>query len=202
MKVKTLVTVVVVIFTMALMLGCAKVPQAELDAAEAAMKAAQDAEVNRYMVPEFNAAKDSLNAAKAEIEKQNSKFALFRSYGRAKEMLANATNAFNAAKDAVAAKKEEVRKEAEDLLAQATPLVDEVKKLMKKAPRGKEGRAALEAMNSELAAVEGQLAEANTALAGGDYLTARAKAQAALQKLNSLAEELKEAIAKKKALSR
>lgn len=202
MKVKTLLTVVVVVFTMALMLGCAKVPQAELDAVQAAMDAAKAVEADRYAAPEFNAAKDSLNAAKAEIEKQNSKFALFRSYGRAKELLTNALNGFNAAKDAVAANKETVRGEAEQLLAQAATAVDDVKKLMKKAPRGKEGRAALEAMNSELGAVEASLAEANTAMAGGDYLTAQGKAQAALQKLNALAEELKEAIAKKKAYTR
>ncbi|MBN2356550.1 DUF4398 domain-containing protein [candidate division KSB1 bacterium] len=202
MKVKTLVTVVVVVFTMALMLGCAKVPQAELDAAQAAMDAAKAAEADRYAVAEFNAAKDSLNAAKAEIEKQNSKFALFRSYGNAKELLAGAENAFNAAKDAVAANKEQVRGQAEELLTQAATAVDEVKKLMKKAPRGKEGRAALEAMNSELAAVEASLAEANTAMANGDYMTAHDKAQADLQKLNALAEELKEAIAKRKAWTR
>jgi hypothetical protein len=41
MKVKALLTVVVVVFAMALMLGCAKVPQAELDAAKAALDAAK-----------------------------------------------------------------------------------------------------------------------------------------------------------------
>jgi len=202
MKVKALLTVVVVVFAMTLMLGCAKVPQQELDAAKAALDAAKAAEADRYAVPEFNAAKDSLNAATAEIEKQNSKFALFRSYSRTKDLLTKVLNGANAAKEAAAVNKEKVRVEAQDLLAQSTTVVDDVKKLMKKAPRGKEGRAALEAMNAELTAVEASLAEASTAMTGGDYLTARDKAQAGVQKLNSLAEELKTAIEKKKKGSR
>lgn len=197
MKVKALVTVLVVVFAMALMVGCAKVPQQELDAAKAAMDAAKAAEADRYVPELFNAAKDSLNAATAEIEKQNSKFALFRSYKRAKDLVAKATAGANDAVAQAAVKKEEVKKEAEEILAQVAPAIENVKKLMKKAPRGKEGRAALEAMNSELAAVEASLAEVNTAMTNGDFLTARDKVQANLAKVNSLTEELQAAIDKK-----
>lgn len=202
MKVKAILTVVVVMFAMALMLGCAKVPQQELDAVKAALDAAKAAEADRYAVPEFNAAKDSLNAATAEIEKQNSKFALFRSYSRVKDLLTKALNGSNAAKDAAVVNKEKVRVEAQDLLAQGATAVEDVKKLMKKAPRGKEGRAALEAMNSELTAVEASIVEANTAMTNGDYLTARDKAQADVKKLQALAEELKAAIEKKASFSK
>ncbi|HQG45659.1 MAG TPA: DUF4398 domain-containing protein [bacterium] len=197
MKVKALVTVLVVVFAMALMLGCAKVPQQELDAAKAALDAAKAAEADRYVPELFNAAKDSLTAATAEIEKQNSKFALFRSFKRAKDLIAKVTTGANDAVAQAAVKKEEVKKEAEGILAQITPAIENVKKLMKKAPRGKEGRAALEAINSDLAAVEASVAEVNTAMTNGDFLTARDKAQANLQKLNSLAEELQAAINKK-----
>jgi hypothetical protein len=197
MKVKALVTVLVVVFAMALLVGCAKVPQQELDAAKAAMDAAKAAEADRYVPELFNAAKDSLNAATAEIEKQNSKFALFRSFKRAKDLISKATTGANDAVAQAAVKKEEVKKEAEQILAQVAPAIENVKKLMKKAPRGKEGRAALEAMNSELTAVEASLAEVNTAMTNGDYLTARDKVQANLAKVNSLAEELQAAIDKK-----
>ncbi len=197
MKVKALVTVLVVVFAMALMLGCAKAPQQELDAAKAALDAAKAAEADRYAPEMYNAAKDSLNAALAEIEKQNSKFALFRSFKSVKDLVAKATTAANEATEQAAVTKEKVRSEAEGLLAEVAPAVENVKKLMKKAPRGKEGKAALEAIGSELAAVEASLAEANTAMTNGDFLTARDKAQANLQKLASLAEELQQAISKK-----
>ncbi|HNS73894.1 MAG TPA: DUF4398 domain-containing protein [bacterium] len=197
MKAKALVTVLVVVFAMAMMLGCAKVPQADLDAAKAALDAAKAAEVDRYLPELFNAVKDSLNSATAEIEKQNSKFALFRSYKKVKELLAKVTADANDAVAQVAVKKEEVKTEVEGLMAQVAPAVENVKGLMKKAPRGKEGRAALEAINSELAAVEASVAEANTAMTNGDFLTARDKVQANLQKLAGLAEELQAAIDKK-----
>jgi hypothetical protein len=197
MKVKTLVAVLVVIFAMTLIVGCAKVPQQELDAAKAALDAAKAVEADRYAPELYNAVRDSLNAINAEIEKQNSKFALFRSYSKAKNMLAAALTAANTAKETAAANKEKVKAEATDLLAKISPAIDDVKKLMKKAPRGKEGRAALEAMNTDLAAVEASVGEANTALANGDYLTARDKVQAGLQKVAAISEELQQAIAKK-----
>jgi len=197
MKVKTLVAVLVVIFAMTLIVGCAKVPQQELDAAKAALDAAKAVEADRYAPELYNAVKDSLNAINAEIEKQNSKFALFRSYSKAKNMLAAALTAANTAKETALANKEKVKTEANDLLAQIGPAVDDVKKLMKKAPRGKEGRAALEAMNTDLAAVEASVGEANTAMANGDYLTARDKVQAGLQKVKAINQELQDAIAKK-----
>jgi hypothetical protein len=198
MKVKTLVAVLVVIFAMTLIVGCAKVPQQELDAAKAAVDAAKAIEADRYAPELYNAVKDSLNAVTAEIEKQNSKFALFRSYSKAKTMLAAALTAANTAKETAVANKEKVKLEAADLLAKIGPAVDDVKKVMKKAPRGKEGKAALEAMSADLTAVEAAVAEANTAVANGDYLTARDKAQASLQKVASINEELQQAIAKKK----
>ncbi len=198
MKVKTLVAVLVVVFAMTLMMGCAKVPQQELDAAKAALDAAKAVEADRYAPELYNAVKDSLNAINAEVEKQNSKFALFRSYSKAKTMLAAALAAANTAKDTAVANKEKVKAEATDLLAKIGPAMDDVKKLMKKAPRGKEGKAALEAMNAELTAVEASVGEANTAMTNGDFLTARDKVQASLQKVASINEELQQAIAKKK----
>ncbi len=198
MKVKTLVAVLVVVFAMTLMMGCAKVPQQELDAAKAALDAAKAVEADRYAPELYNAVKDSLNAINAEVEKQNSKFALFRSYSKAKTMLAAALSAANTAKDTAVANKEKVKAEATDLLAKIGPAMDDVKKLMKKAPRGKEGKAALEAMNAELTAVEASVGEANTAMTNGDFLTARDKVQASLQKVASINEELQQAIAKKK----
>jgi hypothetical protein len=184
------------------MAGCAKVPQETVDAAKAALDAAKAAEADRYLADQFNAAQDSLNAAMAEIETQNSKFALTRNYDRAKALLESVISAANAAKDGVAAKKEEVKAEAQSLLTSAQAAVEEVKKLMAKAPRGKEGREVLEQMQAELSGVESSWAEANNALNSGDFLGARDKAKAAADKLASLKQELEDAISRKMKLSR
>lgn len=187
---------------LALAVGCAKVPQQEMDAAKAAIEAAKTAEADRYAADQFNAAQDSLDAAMAEVDQQNAKFALTRNYDKAAQLLKSATDAANAAAAAVAANKEQVKTEATDLLAQAQTAVSDAKALMAKAPKGKEGKAALEAISADLSAVETSVGEASTALTNGDFLTARDKAKAVLDKANSLKDELQQAISKKRMLSR
>jgi Skp family chaperone for outer membrane proteins len=196
MRGKTFLSVIGLVLALALMAGCAKAPQETVDAAKAAIEAAKAAEADRYLADQFNAAQDSLNAALTEIAAQDSKFALTRNYDRAKALLESAISAAKAAQDGVAAKKEEVKAEAATLLTSAQTAVEETKNLLAKAPRGKEGREVLEQMQTELSGVEGSLAEANNALNSGDFLGARDKAKAAIDKANSLSQELQEAIDK------
>jgi hypothetical protein len=202
MKVKQVVAILTIILAMSMMIGCAKAPQQDIDAAKAALEAAKAAEADRYVPAQYNAVKDSVDTALAEVERQNSKFVLFRSYGKVQKKLQEALAAANAAKDGATVEKEKVKAEAQELLTQAQAAGEETKKLMKKAPRGKEGRAALEAIQSDLTTAEAGLAEANTAMTNGDVLTARDKAKASLEKINSLNQELQDAIAKKKGMSR
>ncbi len=200
MRIKFFLTLLTVCM-LAFVVGCAKAPQEAIDAANAALEAAKSAEADRYATAEYSAAKDSLDAANAEVEKQNSKFALFRNYGDASRILQSAVNAANAAASAAATNKEQVKAEAEQLMAQAQTAVTEAKGLMKRAPRGKEGRAALDLIQSDLSAVETQLSEAGSAMTSGDFLTARDKSKAALDKVNSIKDELMQAIGKKKMMT-
>jgi len=197
MKVKVLSIVVSAIFLLGMFAGCAKVPQEVMDGAQAALQAAKAAEADRYLPEQYNAAKNALDAAMAEVEAQKSKFFLFRSYKKAGEMLAAATTAAQEAQNGVAARKEEMRKEAEALMPQVTDAIKKVQALMKKAPRGKEGKAALQAIQNDLTLVEASMEQANTSVQNGDYLTARDKARASLDKLNALIDELNQAISRK-----
>lgn len=178
--------------------GCAKAPQQAVDAANAALAAAKQAEADRYLADEFKAAQDSLNAALTEIETQNSKFALTRNYDKAAKLLEAATSLFNTAGTNVAAKKEEVKAEAEKLVTDLQTGLTDAKALLKKAPKGKEGREALEAIQSELTTVETSLAEVTTLLTNGDFLSAKDKLTAGLQKVTQIIDELNQAIAKKR----
>jgi PBP1b-binding outer membrane lipoprotein LpoB len=65
--------------------SCAKAPQAEIDAAKAALEQAKTAQADLYVEADFLAVQDSLNAVMVEIEAQSSK--LFKSYGNTKEKL-------------------------------------------------------------------------------------------------------------------
>jgi hypothetical protein len=202
MRSKTFLIAVGLVSILALLSGCAKAPQETIDAAKAAVEAAKAAEADRYLADQFNAAQDSLNAAMTEIEAQGSKFALTRNYDRAKALLESAVAAANAAKDGVAAKKEEVKAAAQALMTQAQTAVEETKNLLAKAPKGKEGKEVLEQMQAELSGAETAITEATSAMDSGDFLAARDKLNAALEKANSLNQELADAISKKSMLSK
>jgi len=186
-----------VMLVLAFLAGCAEAPKQAIDAANAAMEAAKSAEADRYAADMYNAAKDSLTAAMTEVENQNAKFALMRNYGHAQQLLDAALASFTNAKDAAAANKEKVKAEADSLATALTASIESAKKLMTKAPRGKEGKAALEMIQNDINAVEASVAEISSANTNGDYLGARDKAQASVAKINSIIDELNQAIAKK-----
>ncbi|MCK9401488.1 MAG: hypothetical protein M0Q51_16035 [Bacteroidales bacterium] len=177
--------------------SCAKLPEMEMTNAKAAVEAAKAAEADRYVPAEYRAVQDSLNVAMTEVENQKSKFVLFRSYKKVTVKLNNVVTLANTVKENAGIKKEEVKNQAQQTLAEATTLVAEVKELILKAPKGKEGKEALEAIQSDLALVEASLAEVSTLINNGDYLTALDKVKAANDKAASLKAELEEAIAKK-----
>lgn len=176
--------------------GCQSAPQAVIDAAKAAVKTAESAEASRYAAAQFNAMQDSLDAAMAEIDVQNGKFALIRNYGRAQQLLHSVISMADSTEQAALANKDAVHLEAEQLISQMQTQVVEARKLATKAPTGKEGRAALKMIESEIGTIEVTLAEASTAFNAGDYLNARDKAKAGMEKLQSITKELQTAIAK------
>jgi len=178
--------------------SCAKPPEVEIANAKAAVEAAKAAEADRYSPAEYKALNDSLNVAMTEIENQKSKFALFRSYKNVTSKLNDVVVISETVKENAGIRKEEVKDEAQQMLAEATTMVSEVNDLIAKAPKGKEGKEALEAIKNDLALVEATLAEVSTLIENGDYLTALDKVKAATEKGNSLKSELQEVIAKTK----
>ena len=198
MKKNALLTIVALAGLALLFTSCAKLPEMEMNNAKAAVEAAKAAEADRYVPAEFRAVQDSLSAAMTEVENQKSKFVLFRSYKKVGVKFNNVVTLANTVKENAGIKKEEVKNEAQQTLAEANTLVAEVQELIVKAPKGKGGKEALEAIQSDLALVEASLAEVSTLINNGDYLTALDKGKAANEKAMSLKAELEEAIAKKR----
>ena len=177
--------------------SCGKVPQAQIDATNAAIAAAQTAEAAVYVPAEFTAVQDSMNAINADIEVQKSK--MFKKFGPAKIKLdATLALANKVAADA-AAKKEEVKKEVVTVMTEIKAVIEENAALMKKAPRGKEGAAVLEAMKTDMATIEASVAEAQGMFDKGAFMDALNKVKAAKERATGINTELKEAIAKVKA---
>jgi len=148
--------------------SCAKVPQAELDAATAAVSEVKASGADLYVPEAFNAMQDSLKAANEKIEVAKAKW--FPNYTKAK------TTA---------------------MIAEVKTLIEENKALIAKAPRGKEGREALEAIKSDVAVAETTVTEVEGLLANGDLIGSNDKIKAAKDKATSIKAELEAAIAAK-----
>jgi hypothetical protein len=186
---------------MLLLAGCAKEPTEQMNAAKAALDNVKAVEADRYVPEEYSALQDSLNAALAMIEQQNSKFALTRNYDKAKKALDDVVTMSDQTRQNAVTSKDETRTEVQQTLAEVNAALQESKDLIAAAPKGKEGRAALAEIQNELTVVESSMNEVTVLINNGDYLTARDKANAGLTKVQSLNDELKGAIAKKSAIS-
>jgi predicted small lipoprotein YifL len=183
-----------VIAMVAVLSGCGKKPQAEIDATNAAIEAAKAAEANVYLPDEFAAVQDSMNAVMAAIETKEGK--LFKGMAAEKEKLTAVTVLANEVAGKVAARKEEVKTEAETLLNDIKTVLDENTKLVPKLPKGKEGAAVIEQIKADLANVDAAVAEAQGSYDNGAFMDALNKIKAAKEKADGLNAEIKEALTK------
>ena len=136
-----------------------------------------------------------MKSANEKVEAAKQKW--FPSYTKAKATLAYVSQAAVDAKAKTEARKVELKNETTQLIGEVKALVEENKGLLAKAPRGKEGREALEAIKNDLGVAETTVTEVETALANGDLLGSNSKIKAAKEKATSIKSELEEAIAKK-----
>ncbi len=174
--------------------SCGKVPQAQIDATNHAIDSAKVLQADVYVPAEFAAVQDSMKAINTEVEAQKSK--LFKKFGTVKVKLeATLALAQKVQTDAVA-KKEEVKKQVETLLADTKKVAEENGKLMKRAPRGKEGAQVLEQMKTEMATCETACTDAQGLYDKGSYMDAFNKVTAAKATADKINEELKAAIKK------
>jgi hypothetical protein len=176
--------------------SCGKVPQAQIDATNAAIEAAKTAEAAVYVPAEFAAVQDSMKVIMADVEAQKSK--LFKKFGPAKIKLDATLALANQVAANAAVKKEEVKKEAGTLLTEIKGVIEENGTLMKKAPRGKEGAAVLEQMKTEMTTIEASVVEAQASYDKGAFMDALNKVKAAKERAVGINTELKDAIAKVK----
>jgi len=182
--------------------ACAKAPENQVALTRSVLDSAMTSEAEKYAPDELKAAKDSLEVAMIEIEKQNSKFALTRKYGKSEQQLQSAQSLARTAAEAAVVNKARIKSEAEDMMRQLETAITESKALIEQAPRGKEGIAALELIKSDVTAVETSLPEISATLAKEDFIGAREMARAGLEKIQAVNDELNQAIAKKQMIKK
>lgn len=191
-------TVIMMLFLTVLLVGCAKAPQEDIDAAKAAVQAAKDAQADKYAAADLQAAEDSWNQANTEVETQNAKFALFRSYDKAKELLTQTKAAGEKATSSAVAGKEAAKKDAEESLAAAQTATAAAKVILTKAPKGKDTKAEIEAMTTDVAGLENSLTDIQSQISKEEYLDAAAKAKSAKEKADGITAQVQAAIDKRK----
>jgi len=193
MKNKILMGLAAVVMV-AVLSSCGKKPQAEIDAANAAIEAAKTAEAAVYLPAEFAAVQDSLNAVMTDITTQESK--LFKKFGPAKAKLTSIVTLANQVAANTVTKKEEVKGEVANLMTSIKTVIEENGKLIPKLPKGKEGAAVIEQIKADVATVDAAVVEAQGLFDKGSYMDALNKIKAANDKAVALNTEVKEALTK------
>ena len=191
------VAVVFVVFALLALVSCAKAPEQEIQKANSSMEAARTAEAEEYAPDAFQVAMDTLSAANAAKTEADGKFALFRSYGKAKELFVRAEGLANEAATAAQTEKERVRAEVTELITQAQTVLDSANAALKKAPKGKGSKADIELIKNDLTAAQAGFDEGQADFNTGKYKAAKAKIEAAMQKAQAVISEIEQAKAKK-----
>ena len=194
---KTLRMLLVLPLLVALMAGCSKPPEMEMAAADQAMQAAQATQASKYAAADWQMANDTLQAAKAEKAAQDSRFALFRSYGKSKAMFEKASALMNTATTNAKAEMERVRKETEQILATVKTELDTLAVMVANAPVGKDTKAEIELMKQDMTALQQTFAEAQAEYGRNNFDAAKSKAQSIRDRMASMKTQLEAAIAKR-----
>lgn len=182
----------------AMMTGCGKAPEMEMQQAQQAMDSATASDVAEYAPDALRMAEDTLNAARAAQAEQDNKMALLRSYGATKALYVSAKNLTDQAVAQAATEKENARGAVAALLTQVQSAVDTAAAALAKAPTGKDTKAELALMKNDLASIVAVHQEASAEFEAGKFKSAQTKLEAVLAQAQSLTAEIQAAAAKRR----
>jgi hypothetical protein len=191
------ISIVLSVIALLLVVGCSKPPEMEMQNADSSMQAARAAEAESYSPQSYRAAMDALNAATAAKEEQDGKFALFRSYGKVKEMYVQAQALADKAVTDAQTEKERVKGEVTAMMTEVQTALDDAAKAIDKAPKGKGSKADIEMFKADLATAQAGFADAKTQFDAGKFLTAKASLEAVKAKAGQIVADIAAAKAKK-----
>jgi competence protein ComGC len=176
-----------------LLSGCSSAPTAEITATTDALKSIETPDVTTYAPESLKAAQEELNKALAEVKVQDEKFALTRDYKPSLAALKSTKDLVEKAQKEAQSNKAKAKADAELAVADLPIKISEAYDLLAKAPKGKDTKADLEAMQNDMKLAEAAAAEANSALIAEKYIDALAKANMAKEKSSSVIEQVQNA---------
>jgi hypothetical protein len=175
--------------------GCAQPPADQINAAEQAVKDAQQSGAATYAANDYAKVEGLLTAMKQEVADQDAKFALLRDYGKAEQLAATTKAEAERVKADASKKMEEAKFAATQAQHGAEAAVQSTLELVSRAPAGKD-RAALESIKTDAQALKASLNDVQLMLDKSDYLGAQTKAKAIREKAEAVSHEIQTALAK------
>ena len=159
--------------------ACSKAPTSDIDEAKSALAEARQAQAADYAPQSWTAAQDAEAKLEVELDAQQQKWSALRSYTTAKQLAMETKAAAERSRDEAIAGKEQAKNEATTMMAQAREEVSRAQSAVNTAPQGKGTEADLAGLKSDASGIDATLEEMQRAFDAGDYVTAKAKAQAA-----------------------
>lgn len=175
--------------------GCGG-PQEEVHSAEGTLAAAREAGAESYAPEPYGRASELLAQARNEMELQNGRFVLMRSYGRTKQLLRQAEAEAATAKTEAASARLQARSDAQTAIDTARTALDAALSAVANAPAGKDSRADLALMRGDLEVLKGTLDEAEAAQGSGNYATALERAGRVRQEAEAISADVANALRK------
>jgi hypothetical protein len=188
------VRMLIVLAALAWCVSCAKPPQAEIDAARAALDAAsKSADVVTYAPDSLRTAQEKANELDGEIAAQSRRSALSRRYDAAKELAIEAADAARKALADAGTAKAQVALDASSLMDEvsaAIPTVESKVWAAKRVPRIRQEVIAPLALVPEMA--RRTIDDAGKDIGSGSFAAAKAKLMAMKDRLSSCEETIAE----------
>jgi hypothetical protein len=178
-----------------LLVGCAQPPAEQIQAAEQAVREAQQGGAGAYAADEYAKLEGNLAAIKKEVAEQDAKFALFRDYGKAEELAATTKAEAERVKLEAGRKMEDAKAAAIQAHQAAQEAVQRTLDLVATAPAGKD-RAALESIKMDAQALKASLNDVQILIDKAEYLPAQTKAKAIQEKSKAVSQEIQAALTK------
>ena len=176
--------------------GCAQPPTAEVDAAKSAVEAARKAEAEKYAASEFSSLETSIQEIDSELKTQQGKFPLFRNYDQAKQKSQETTAKAESVKTLAQENKAKAKAAAEAALNDANAAVAAASQALANAPKGKDTRADIEQLKSDLAGAQAQVEGVQSAIAREDFSASTERASAIKSSADNVKAQVDAAIEK------
>ncbi len=152
--------------------GCAKAPDAELAAVRAAVKAAQDAEADKYMARNFENLQKALAAVETEMANQKKALFINRKYKKAKDLLEKTLKFATEVTNEAPKVKGNMIAQVKENLGLVKGMLQETADDIKKASRVADKKAFIPELKADLSAADSAAARAAADFEAGNVIKA------------------------------